>query len=54
MALFFVASTLFHEVEPVEKKIFDVNGSTNEKKVNEMKDSDKTNPSVFKLIEVRH
>jgi len=54
MALFFVASTLFHEVEPVEKKIFDVNGSINEKKVNDMRDSDKIDPSAFKLIEVRH
>ena len=54
MALFFVASTLFHEVGQVEKKIFDVNGSINEKKVNDMRDSDKIDPSAFKLIEVRH
>ena len=50
MVLFFIASTLFNEVQDVDKKVFDTNITQvpNEKKV--MKNIDEVNGSIFKLM----
>ena len=50
MVLFFIASTLFNEIQEVDKKVFDTNVTkiSNEKKV--MKNIDEVNSSMFKLM----
>ena len=52
MVLFFIASTLFNEVQDVEKKVFDTNSTNtinqNGKKV--MKNIVDVNSSMFKLM----
>ena len=49
MILFFVASTLFNEVDEVEKKVFDSNASIVEE--NKIKRVVEVNSSQFKLLD---
>jgi hypothetical protein len=51
MILFFVASTLFNDVEKVEKKVFDINVSEAKESKKQMKNIDKIDSSEFKLME---
>jgi len=51
MVLFFIASTLFHEVENVDKKVFDTNVSEfSHSKVKVMKNVSEVNSTSFKLM----
>ena len=51
MVLFFVASTLFNDIEKQEKKVFDVNISAESGDKRVMKNIDEVNSSRFKLME---
>jgi len=50
MVLFFIASTLFNEVDVVEQKVFDTNISEAEKEVGNNKRNIEVNASRFKLM----
>ena len=50
MVLFFIASTLFNEVDVVEQKVFDTNMSEAEKEVGNNKRNIEVNASRFKLM----
>ena len=51
MILFFIASTLFHEVGSVEKKVFDINISkTSSVQVKVMKNVSEVNTSKIRLM----
>ncbi len=50
MVLFFIASTLFNEVDTVEQKVFDTNISEAEKEVGNNKRNIEVNASRFKLM----
>ena len=50
MVLFFVASSLFNEVQTQEKKLFDVNSSIVIEDKRVMKNIDEVNSSHFKLM----
>jgi len=50
MVLFFIASTLFNDIEEVEKKVFDVNISTAVETEKLRKNIVEVNASRFKLM----
>ena len=50
MVLFFIASTLFNEVDVVEQKVFDTDISEAEKEVGNNKRNIEVNASRFKLM----
>jgi len=54
MVLFFIASSLFNEVEPPDKKVFDVNSSLELQDKRVMKNIDEVNASRFKLMDKVH
>jgi len=51
MILFFIASSLFNEVEIQEKKVFDINSSVTLEDKRVMKNIDEVNSSRFRLME---
>ena len=53
MVLFFVASSLFNDIEDHEKKVFDINSSVDFKNEDRrvMKNIDEVNSSRFKLMD---
>ena len=54
MILFFIASTLFNDIQEVEKKVFDTNSSKVEEAENFRKNIVEVNASRFKLMESRY
>ena len=54
MVLFFIASSLFNEVETPDKKVFDVNSSLELQDKRVMKNIDEVNASRFKLMDKVH
>lgn len=51
MILFFIASTLFHDVQKVDKKVFDANVSEVPESNKIMENVQEVNSSRFKLME---
>jgi len=51
MVLFFIASSLFNDVEIQEKKVFDINTSVELADKRVMKNIDEVNSSRFKLMD---
>jgi hypothetical protein len=51
MILFFIASTLFNEVDVMQVKVFDTNGSKIENKKEIKEDGTEENVTKFKLLD---
>ena len=54
MVLFFIASTLFYEIDKVEKKVFDTNVSSERQVKKPMKNIIEINASRFRLMETTY